>query len=242
MLLIKPLLALLSSLAFTAAYSAPGAYERMMVYYAYIMDCEANGGVAKSIAPQCAKKFGGGKPCNLNQLIRAIASVDPGDVTVTNRGYPQILPFQPTVEEIQKQNLAGVIDVGLANEDVGRGGKYSDFLSKTSNFVVQMLDGKSSQEVKNAARTSMNHVFSSRMSASVVAFIEKNPNLKITTAEVDIPGTTDKVTKINFKKSAIDSGLTKDKLIELWGKEIDGGHGANIQSLQDSILKASYNC
>ncbi|KAH6605497.1 hypothetical protein Trco_004650 [Trichoderma cornu-damae] len=240
MFLIKPLLVFLSTLAFTAAYSAPGAYERLMVYYAYIMDVQSNNGVAKTIAPTCAQKFGGGKPCNLNQLIRSIAKVDPGEVTVTTKAFGEIVPFEDTVNEIQRQNLAGVIDVGLANSSVGRGATYKDFLAKTSGYLVQLLHGNSPQEIKDAARTSMNHVLISRMSASIVAFTERNPDFTIKTKTSQIPGTEDILTQIDFKASAASSGVTAKTLFGHWNDEIAGGHGANIQALTESISQARY--
>lgn len=64
------LLIFLFGITQTSAYSVPGGYERVLVYYMYIIDAQLNGGLPQKIATGCNKK----KLCTFDQFLRYIAS------------------------------------------------------------------------------------------------------------------------------------------------------------------------
>ncbi|KAJ6445396.1 lipase (class 3) domain-containing protein [Purpureocillium lavendulum] len=238
MLCVKPLLCLLGSLASVAGYSLPGGYERMMFYYAYLMDCDSNGGAAKIIAPGCAKAAGhaAGTKCTLRQFINYIAKTKPSKTNIAQ--VPEgdgddVVPTVATAEKLVQLELTGAVNLGLVNSHVKQGETYDVLLSKTGEFLAgKMASDKVRSQVKDLAHVALRSVLKSRMEAATDSFKQANGgDLVVELKDMELDPE-DRVKILDVKKTAQASGRTDREVMRLFAAHLEGGHKANINTLR----------
>lgn len=214
----KHFLAIFGSALIAAAYSTPGAYERLLYYYAYKLD---NMGGGKTIA-------GGCKPrgvCTFDEFVHFIEGRGASEATVkiTTEEFP---PIEPTVELLVKAGKTGTIAesriISNAKDypDLFKklGNNLSGILQKTQGFEHGTLNGQALEDTLREVRAnivlSMKRVFDGRVRATIDSF-KPYEDLKVVT---------NGATAIDFDKTVAESkdGITKEKLQELWDQHLDG--------------------
>lgn len=214
----KHFLAIFGSALIAAAYSTPGAYERLLYYYAYKLD---NMGGGRTIAGGC--KPGG--VCSFDEFVHFIEGRGPGDAkaTITSEEFP---PIEPTVELLVKAGKTGTIAesriISNAKDypDLFKklGTNLSGILQKTQGFEHGTLNGQALedtlQEVRANIVLSMKRVFDGRVRATIDSF-KPYEDLKVVT---------NGATAIDFDKTVAENkgSITKEKLQELWDQHLDG--------------------
>ncbi|KID95399.1 Heat-labile enterotoxin, A chain, partial [Metarhizium majus ARSEF 297] len=214
----KHFLAIFGSALIAAAYSTPGAYERLLYYYAYKLD---NMGGGKTIAGGC--KPGG--VCGFDEFVHFIEGRGPSEATVkiTSEEFP---PIEPTVELLVKAGKTGTIAesriISNAKDypDLFKklGTNLSGILQKTQGFKHNTLNGQALQdtlrEVRENIVLSMKRVFDGRVRATIDSF-KPYQDLKVVT---------NGATAIDFEQTVAENkgGITKEKLQELWDQHLDG--------------------
>ncbi|KID81342.1 Heat-labile enterotoxin, A chain [Metarhizium guizhouense ARSEF 977] len=214
----KHFLAIFGSALIAAAYSTPGAYERLLYYYAYKLD---NMGGGKTIA-------GGCKPrgvCSFDEFVHFIEGRGASEATVkiTAEEFP---PIEPTVELLVKAGKTGTIAesriISNAKDypDLFKklGTNLSGILQKTQGFEHGTLKGQALEDTLREVRAnivlSMKRVFDGRVRATIDSF-KPYADLKVVT---------NGATAIDFDKTVAENegGITKEKLQELWDQHLDG--------------------
>ncbi|KJZ69877.1 hypothetical protein HIM_10732 [Hirsutella minnesotensis 3608] len=240
MLFIQAFLALLGFTILAAGYSIPGGHERVMFYYAYLMDQPQYGGKGQTIAPQC-------KNCDLNQFLEKTAKSSPGNVKVTDVRFPEVPP-PSTATEIVDKNLAGAVNPGAIYNGAT---SYDNLLQKVGNFIDGKMASGVPQELKDNARNSIKSVFQARSEAALTTFKEaygensKDASKRLTVVEKEYKifegaGPEDTYKGPDLKETARRSGKTSSEVKELWVKHTSGGHTDNIKTLRDLLIKV--NC
>lgn len=214
----KHFLAIFGSALIAAAYSTPGAYERLLYYYAYKLD---NMGGGKTIAGGC--KPGG--VCSFDEFVHFIEGRGPSEATVkiTSEEFP---PIEPTVELLVKAGKTGsiaesrIISNAKDYPDLFKklGTNLSGILQKTQGFKHNTLNGQALEdtlrEVRENIVLSMKRVFDGRVRATIDSF-KPYQDLKVVT---------NGATAIDFEQTVAENkgGITKEKLQKLWDQHLDG--------------------
>ncbi|KXT03384.1 hypothetical protein AC578_4014 [Pseudocercospora eumusae] len=122
----------------TFAFSTPGAYERMLYYYAYLVDT-ADGSTGSKIAVGCANAMNTkGRPCTFNQFIDYINdNTNPKGIDITSDKEPDV---QRTAALLQENNLCGGYDYKKIRSDVSQ----REATAKLFLSVQQFLEGTAS--------------------------------------------------------------------------------------------------
>ncbi|KAK9444442.1 Heat-labile enterotoxin, A chain [Metarhizium brunneum] len=214
----KHFLAIFGSALIAAAYSTPGAYERLLYYYSYKLD---NMGGGKTIA-------GGCKPrgvCSFDEFVHFIEGRGASEATVkiTSEEFP---PIEPTVELLVKAGKTGTIAesriISNAKDypDLFKklGNNLSGILQKTQGFEHGTLNGQALEDTLREVRAnivlSMKRVFDGRVRATIDSF-KPYEGLKVVT---------NGATAIDFEQTVAENkgSITKEKLQELWDQHLDG--------------------
>ncbi|KID74769.1 uncharacterized protein G6M90_00g108920 [Metarhizium brunneum] len=215
----KHFLAIFGSALIAAAYSTPGAYERLLYYYAYKLD---NMGGGKTIAGGCPGPESG---CSFDQFVHFIEGRGPSEATVkiTSEEFP---PIEPTVELLVKAGKTGTIAesriISNAKDypDLFKklGTNLSGILQKTQGFKHGTLNGQALEDTLREVRAnivlSMKRVFDGRVRATIDSF-KPYEGLKVVT---------NGATAIDFDQTVAENkgSITKEKLQELWDQHLGG--------------------
>ncbi|KAJ5256935.1 hypothetical protein N7478_013039 [Penicillium angulare] len=101
-LLLQALLAVWMA-CMVSAYGNYGAYERVMFWYAYQIDCDIHGGLSQIVAPACSRK---GR-CTFEQFMKYIEKSQPN---VTPRGIANNLGVDEMAGKLYDQGFKGKYD------------------------------------------------------------------------------------------------------------------------------------
>ncbi|OAA55365.1 hypothetical protein ISF_07876 [Cordyceps fumosorosea ARSEF 2679] len=245
------LLALLGLATFGAAYSLPGAYERLLLYYTYRMDLMTHG--TTEIATGCPGS--GGKPCTLEEFITYINHGDlvlEDEATGTgkkptkkptkgkldlglNLKEGELPPVKKTAQILMEKKINGQIDPQKVVK--GTKGDYPALFKKIGDFIsskwtanpVNAGDAAKFLEIKQGAFDSMVAVRNARMEAAVDSW-KPAEGFEVIKIFDDLGGAS-----VNIKEMASKSGKKKTELVELFKKHIEGAHQENIKYLKDSV-------
>lgn len=247
------LLVLLFGIAQTSAYSIPGGYERVLIYYLYSLDCQLNGGTSKRVATGCSKSIGSKQPCTLDQLLRYIAA-DPNSLPTESApatSYPELPDMDDTAKKLSakytnydpERDFSGQIHTGKAllngNKD------YSIFLNQLGREAIQLAERSSSDNLR-LLMANIEAVRNTRKSAMLSTFITANTDIDVESKPEPLyDGAPDdlKVDVIDLAKTwKKNSGLTKDDLIKRWEENGEGGHQSNLDQLKAALTEIGYHC
>ncbi|KAJ7059463.1 hypothetical protein C8F01DRAFT_1144733 [Mycena amicta] len=240
------ILLLLTLVSYVAAYAAPGAYERLWFYYAYLVDV-SNGGVATKIATGCVVAMEtGGKPCTFNQFVQYI-NADPAakDFAVTSDAMPNV---ETTVQTLQDKGLTGAYNPSKIRGDVGRNGGVAALFKSISGFLDPSGPVSSADPaIKTALRDATTGVARTRLAASVedLGKVLGTQGIVMETRPVPLfDGATEMVDWIDGRTTATNAGITMDSLkatVKAW-KDKELSHWNNIMEAKAAAAKMSAAC
>ncbi|KAF9047765.1 hypothetical protein BJ165DRAFT_1403407 [Panaeolus papilionaceus] len=225
------------------AYSIPGGYERVMFYYAYLMDCQLNGGTPKTIAAKCSKSA---TPCTFDNFLRYIMKEPPATIDIFSDAYPAIPPLQDTALAVIDNNLAGAVDPSHVHTDAVKNDVYEKLLNKVSDFVAgKYFSDSLPQELRDGGKEAMQRILVARKEAQHTSFFNKAPGSAYTPKYQD-----PKPTLYGIEYSKIDPaatvaanpGLDRQTFVSQWKAHIDEGHQGNIDALTKQLENIDYAC
>ncbi|OKL59983.1 hypothetical protein UA08_04954 [Talaromyces atroroseus] len=231
------LLILLFGIAQTSAYSVPGGYERVLIYYMYSIDCQLNGGTPKKIATGC--KGTGRNPCTLDQLLRYIAA-NPSSLPTRSApatSYPALPDMDRTASALSTKgpdgrDFAGQIKPGVALP--GASNDYSKFLSQLGGVAISFATA--SPDNANLLKLNIQAIRNTRRNAQLTTFKAANSDIEVATKPIPLydgapDGLTvdiiDAVETVNQN-----SALTVKELNRRWAANTAGGHSNNVEQLK----------
>ncbi|PPQ99593.1 hypothetical protein CVT24_005171 [Panaeolus cyanescens] len=223
------------------AYSIPGGYERVMFYYAYLMDCQLNGGTPKTIAVKCGKT-----PCTFDAFLRYIMKEPPATIDIFSKPYPAIPPLQETALAVIDNDLAGGVDPSHVHTDAVKNDKYEKLLNKVSDFVGgKYFSDTLPQELRDGGKQAMQRILVARKEAQHTSFFEKAPGSaytpKYTEPKPSLYGI--EYLKIDPKATvAANPGLEYKTFVTEWKAHIDEGHQGNINALSKQLELIDLSC
>jgi hypothetical protein len=235
-------LVLLFGIAQTSAYSVPGGYERVLIYYLYSIDAQLNDGTPEKIGINCSKTMGISGLCTLDQLLRYIAAKPkelPAAAPATE--YPKLPPMDDTAKALTQKDAKGYDFAGQINTGRALPGSSADY-SKFLSQLGEIAGGFAQKSPGNAdlLKTNLQAIRNTRRNAQLTSFMAKTGNSDINVATDNIPiydGAPDdddhKVKVINAKDTvAQNSWLTLKELGNRWKDNIAGNHEENVESLK----------
>ncbi|KAK2591878.1 hypothetical protein QQS21_010430 [Conoideocrella luteorostrata] len=188
MLTTKFLLAFLASLALVAAFDKAGAQERLMFYYAYLMDQPASGGNGKNIVsghgnlnlkdfmelidmpdPKQPSKSGPPKKPGSSDTKVQMSKLDKLK-TLDEHKFGQIPPIS-AADLLEKSGHTGPIQRNL----IFSGAKtHQELLEKVGGFIINKSNSASvNADLKQLAKSAMKSIIETRMASAYEAFKKK---------------------------------------------------------------------
>ncbi|RAO67850.1 uncharacterized protein BHQ10_003862 [Talaromyces amestolkiae] len=241
------LLILLFGIAQTSAFSVPGGYERVLLYYLYSIDAQLNGGKPQKIATGCSKSS---TPCTLDQLLRYIAK-NPSNLpqAAPATRYPELPPMDDTARALATKDannfdFAGQIITGRALP--GASNDYSKFLTQLGELAASFA--RRSPENANLLKINLQAIRNARRNAQLTTFEAVKDNAGITVATNEIPlydgaDENHKALIIDAQKTLTDNpGLTLRDLKTRWMANTEGGHDNNVDSLKLTLDDWDKKC
>jgi hypothetical protein len=232
----------------STAYDLPGAYERLYYYYAYLIDCQLNGDVPKTMAPGCAKYLKiKEKRCNFNQFLEYITKPSTDSTLDFNIATKEPPPLEETANKLILSKNTGTYLTPRIHKDIQKNNDVEGVFRAVGNFVAGQISKLPNDDLKTPARDAIKAVWFNRMTASsnsLVEWITKSyPGLDFKYKETEF-GTAGKVTlfdgvntaKANPGQVTVDD-LTAQRLA--WR---DPKHLANIKSAEEMFKLISATC
>ncbi|KAH8695445.1 hypothetical protein BGW36DRAFT_382707 [Talaromyces proteolyticus] len=234
----------------TGAYSEPGGYERVLLYYLYSIDAQLNGGTPKQIATGC--KGTRGSPCTLDQLLRYLAK-EPEKLptrAAPATSYPTLPNMDQTaqglaIKDSEGRDFAGPIKLGPALPGFN-GAKYSDFLFKLGWIAIDLAIRSPGNA--NLLKTNIQAVRTMRRNAMMTTFTGNPDNSDIHVVTTSIPlydGAAPALT-VNVADApatvAANQGLTVKDFKKRWLKNSEGGHVDNVAQLKQVLDNMEMAC
>lgn len=172
-------------LSFSAAYSTPGAYERMWLYYSYLADVELGGGTAPMIAAGCPKSMGtGGKPCSFNQFVAYIErSSKP--YSLTNDKMPDV---ETMAQELEAKGYTRAYDITRVYPGLAKGSKFNTLFTKLGTYLSSsVLFAVDDSVIKDSIKHALTAVARTRITATMDVLEKKFTDNDLTPKWTNIP-------------------------------------------------------
>ncbi|GAB7356619.1 hypothetical protein MBLNU459_g7341t1 [Dothideomycetes sp. NU459] len=205
---IAVVLTIATLLSYVTAYSTPGAYERMWLYYAYLGDCQliaGKPGKTTHIASGCPKVMGtGGSPCSFNQFIAYIERrKEP--YSFTDDVKPDVETMAKTLEKAGVTTAYSPVRVldGVGKEEFAR--LFEDLGEYLSTTVLFAVDDSIKTPIRNAASGVARARIAATTDAVESAFGDEKVNINPVWKEIPLfKGSSEKV-------KVLDAGKTQSR-------------------------------
>jgi hypothetical protein len=230
----------------------------MFYYYAYLIDCQVNGGVPKKIATGCAKVTKtGGRQCTFNEFLKYIDVVakppktdknppKPLDYSVTTELNP---PLDATAKELEARKIMGTYMASKIHVDIGDPNDVAGLFKAISSFLSGQMSKLPNDELRTPVRLAIDRVAKLRFQASSKVFEEdlqnKFPGIDIKHKEGPLgEGSSEKISTIDMRETLkANSGLlSADDLkaaLHIWH---DDKHDKNIIHAEAASDLLSLTC
>ncbi|KAK3938335.1 hypothetical protein QBC46DRAFT_343719 [Diplogelasinospora grovesii] len=248
-------LVLLASLVGVAqGFAAPGAAERLMFYYAYLMDLKMNNNVPRFIAPGCTPS-----PCNLNDFLKYISSKDTTIVPIDVPGmnHPEVPDLRGTYNKLMEQgeNMGPINLKKLLPENFFKGNKpvkYSDALQHVTGVITHKASQHQARHdaLKQRGMDSVRLSLVARLEAKSDYFWKKHPYyIPALHLAPLFPGAQgdDVADIISFSRTAYENknrNISAEELEQEYEKTKSkgDGHKANIEVLEQALKDLTEGC
>ncbi|KAL4903810.1 hypothetical protein BDW74DRAFT_34187 [Aspergillus multicolor] len=235
-----PFFLLLSYLvAYVSAYAMPGAYERILYYYAYKLDCAING-EPKTVGARC------GPNCSFNEFLSYIDEdlrVSKTQLDITSDEFPDV---DRTAKKLESLDITGVYtpDTILPGKGLtSNGADIPRLIDGVAKFIRQNIDEVSDKTIKQGILRSSNRALFYRRHATSK---EIQRSIKIdwdtTTKELRFgDGTRQSFTFIDVRSTVEKMETTMPDLETRVKKLHDTVHDGNVDALK-TLVRAANQC
>lgn len=219
-----------------------GAYERVLFYYAYLIDLEKSGSTfARHIASGCEPV-----PCDANRFVKFISRYPVTDsIQIDNMKWLAVPDMEKMAKDLFDKKMTGEIVFDSLVKGKHRG--YDDVLQSVSDWLKNKAVLSNNEALKQGVRSAMRAVVVARQDATTSSFFEKNkakyPNRHVYPVplyEGTKEGDTAKI--INHRETGVFNGVTLRDVQDDFADFADKGHKSNIKVLTNALREFTELC